>query len=195
MLRLPFGPIFTALLTSRLRLISEPCGASAGDSRAAPPDRSPATLREAAEADACGSTLVGMALYGLAGLEVRRLHHESLHRCRLASQGLSPVLDLEDSTWETRATERAEGSSRVDSHHEPRKSALGSSTDSWRIAQTRHRDRRNQCEQIHGAQSETAIADVADFPRESSEEHGVGRLLCCADDPVSDPVCVSGAGA
>jgi hypothetical protein len=51
-----------------------------------------------------------MALYGLGGLEFRGLHHESLHRYRLALQGLSPVLDLEDSRRETWAPKRAEAS-------------------------------------------------------------------------------------
>jgi hypothetical protein len=44
------------------RLVSEPCCAPAGDSRAAPPTGSPSTLREAVETDARGSTLVGMTL-------------------------------------------------------------------------------------------------------------------------------------
>jgi hypothetical protein len=42
------------------RLVSEPCCAPAGDSRAAPPTRSPSTLREAVETHARGSTLVGV---------------------------------------------------------------------------------------------------------------------------------------
>jgi hypothetical protein len=42
---------------------------------------------------------------------------------------------------------------------------------------------------------ETAIADLEGTPREPCEEHGVGRLLRCADDPVPDPVRVFGAGA
>ena len=90
------------------RLVPQPCRAPAGDSHATPPNRSPATIRETAEADACGLTLMGMALQGLAGLGIRSLHYESLRRSRLASQGLSLVLDLENSTWKARATVRAE---------------------------------------------------------------------------------------
>src|SRR5215831_13721553 len=126
------------------RLVSEPCGTPVGGSRPATPDRSPAALREAPEADARGSTLVGMVVCGLAGLEVGGLHHASRYRRGLAPQGLSLVLDLEDSTREAWTTERAETSARLDSNDEPRKPALGSSTHSWRVAQTRHRDRRNQ---------------------------------------------------
>ena len=109
------------------RLVSEPCGAPSGDSCAAPPDRRPAAFREAPEADEFGPTVVGLALFGVEGLEVWRPHHESLHRRRLASQGLSLVLELEDSARHARAADSAEGSARVDSHHEPRISALGRS--------------------------------------------------------------------
>ena len=82
------------------RLVSEPGCAPVGYSRASSSDRSPATLREAAQADAGGSILVGMALYGLAGLEIRGLYHASLYRCGLAPQRLSLVLELEDWTRE-----------------------------------------------------------------------------------------------
>ncbi len=67
-----------------------------------------------------------MAVYGLARLEIRGLHHASLYRCGLAPQRLSLVLELEDSTWKTRTTERAQTSAGVDSNDEPRKSSLGS---------------------------------------------------------------------
>ena len=101
------------------RFVSEPGCTPAGDSRTAPSNRRPATLREAAAADARRSILVGMAVYDLAGVEVWRLHHASLHGSKLASQGLSPVLDLEDSTRQTWTTKRADASARVDSNDEP----------------------------------------------------------------------------
>jgi hypothetical protein len=66
------------------RFVSEPCCAPAGGSGATPPNRSPSTLCEAAETDARGSTVVGMAVYRVAGLEIRSVHHESLHGARLA---------------------------------------------------------------------------------------------------------------
>jgi glucose-6-phosphate isomerase len=54
---------------------------------------------------------------------------------------------------------------------------------------------RNQRQPIHGPPQETAIPDLEDVPRESRKKYGVGGLLGRADDPVPDPVCVSGAGA
>jgi hypothetical protein len=104
------------------QLVSEPCGAPAGDSCAASPDQRPSAFRETPEADECGPTVVGVALFGLAGLEVWGPHHESLHRRRLASQGLSPVLDLEDSAGQVRAAGGAKASAQVDgtmSHENP----------------------------------------------------------------------------
>jgi hypothetical protein len=101
------------------RLVSESRGASAGDSRAAPPNRRSPTVREAPETDHGGSTSVGLALFCLAGLAIERIHHESRHCRWLAPQRLSAVLDLEDSEWQAGAAGGAEGSSRTDSHDEP----------------------------------------------------------------------------
>src|SRR5262249_34967737 len=78
-------------------VISVPRCAPVRDSRVAPPNRSSATFREAPKIDDSGSTVVGLAHYSVVGVEVWRSHHESLHCRRLASQGLSPVLDLEGS--------------------------------------------------------------------------------------------------
>jgi len=43
-----------------------------------------------------------------------------------------------------------------------------------RTAQTRHRHRCNQREQVHGARSETTVAEVENVLGESSEERGLG---------------------
>ena len=66
-------------------LVSEPCCAPVGNSRVAPPNRSSATLRKAAETDARGSTPLGLALYRVAGLEIRGIHHEGVHGRGMAS--------------------------------------------------------------------------------------------------------------
>jgi putative transposase len=111
---------------------------------------------------------------------------ESCHSPRLAPQGLSPFLEVEDSTWQAGAAGGSEGNSRTDSHDEPRKSALGRSPDLRRTAPARHRDRRNQRQPIHGPPQETAIPDLENVPRESRKKYGVGGLLRRADDPVPD---------
>jgi hypothetical protein len=105
------------------RLVSEPCCAPAGDSRATPPTRSPLMLREAVETDARGSPLVGMArtvwqdwqsgVFIMKAATVLGWHRKGF-----------AFLDVEDSTWQAGAAGGSEGSSRTDSHDEPRKSGL-----------------------------------------------------------------------
>ena len=64
----------------RIGFVSKPCCAAAGDSRVAPSDRSPATFRQAAQTDNCGSAPMGVARCHLAGLEIRGGHHEGVDR-------------------------------------------------------------------------------------------------------------------
>src|SRR3954452_24526727 len=71
---------------------------------------------------------------------------------------------------------------------------MGRSAYSRSAFEARNRHRRDQREQIHGASEKTALADLEDLSHESYQEHGFDRLLYGADDPVSGPVCVSGAG-
>ena len=103
-------------------IVSEPCGSSVGDYCPAPPDRSPATLCEAAKANACRSPRGhGCERSGKTGSPGSS--SSSLYRCGLAPQRLSLVLELEDSTWKIGTTERAQTSAGVDSNDEPRKSS------------------------------------------------------------------------
>ena len=74
---------------------------------------------------------MGVARCHLAGLEIRGVHHEGIDGDRLASQGIPLVLDLEDPSWEAGAANDSEGSTGADSHHQPRKSSLGSAEDPW----------------------------------------------------------------
>ena len=62
-----------------------------------------------------------------------------------------------------------------------RDNPLGSAAHPWRTPQTRHRHRRNQRWQIYGARPQAAVADLADLPRESLQNHGIGRLFHGAD--------------
>src|SRR5260370_14251417 len=112
-----------------------------------------------------------------------------------APQGLPAVLDMESSSRPTRAPSGVETDSPTDSQDEPRESALGRAAHPRRIAQARHRYRRDQRGQVHRGQSEPAVANVGELPGESRQEHGVGRLLHCADDPVSGSVRVPGSGS
>src|SRR5260370_14430156 len=87
------------------------------------------------------------------------------------------ILDLESSYRPTRAPSGVERNPPTDSEDEPRESALGRAPHPRRIAQTRHRYRRDQRGQVHRTQSEAAVARLSDLPGESRQDHGIGRLL------------------
>src|SRR5262245_5006431 len=75
-----------------LGLVSEPCGAPTGNSCASTPDRRASALRQTPQADHCGSTALGVALFCLAGMEVWRPDNESVHGRWMASERLSLIL-------------------------------------------------------------------------------------------------------
>jgi putative transposase len=66
---------------------------------------------------------VGQLVRRLERLALKYLPRQGFHRHRLASKGLSPVLDLENSLWQAGATCRAKGNPRLDSHDESRESS------------------------------------------------------------------------
>jgi hypothetical protein len=57
-------------------------------------------------------------------LSVRGLHYENFYSPRLAPQGLSPFLEVEDSTWQAGAAAGSEGNSRTDSRTMSRENPL-----------------------------------------------------------------------
>ena len=101
-------PLFGALGLS-VRLFPEPCGAAAGDPGTPPPIRRFAPLREATETHGSGSCLVGLVMRGLERLAVLSFPRPTRDRDRLASERLSPVLDLQSSIWQARAPRRVQG--------------------------------------------------------------------------------------
>src|SRR5260370_25926209 len=111
-----------------------------------------------------------------------------------APQRLPAVLDMESSSRPTRAPSGVETDSPTDSQDEPRESALGRAAHPRRIAQARHRYRRDQRGQVHRAQSEPAAANVSDLPGESRQEHARARPLPSANDPASRPLPRPGSG-
>src|SRR6266480_6638823 len=67
-------------------------------------------------------------------------------------------------------------------------------TDPRRTAQTGHRRRREQCQQIYGALPQTAVSDLAHLPGEPCPATGLDRLLHRAHHPVPGPLRISGVG-
>src|SRR5271166_3292150 len=66
----------------------------------------------------------------------------------------------------------------IDPRDEPCQSAVGSSTDPWRTAQTRHRYRADECGQVYGAEERatvTGLADISTQPCRRYRRHGPVR--------------------
>src|SRR5256886_3159001 len=91
-------------------------------------------------------------------------HRQARNGRSLASCRLSLVLDLEGALRKTRTTRHFKRTPRSDSQDVPGESRLGCTTDPRRTSQTRHRHRREQCQQIYGALPQTAVSDLAHRP-------------------------------
>ncbi len=133
-----FRPSLLGALRVFLRLLPEPCRPAAGNPGAPPSTRRSAALGEATEAHPGGSTPVGRALRRVEPLAVQSLPRPSLHRHRLAPEGLSSLLDVEGSVGKTGKARRAAGDPRFDSDLEPGESALGRSAHPQRVTEAGH---------------------------------------------------------
>src|SRR5262245_29825357 len=94
----------------------------------------------------------------------------------LASTGLSPFLDMEGATWPNWEACNNQRVTRFDPSDEPREPNMGSSKDSWGVAQTRRRYWRDQRQQVHGSRPEAAFADVARLFGESHKDVWYRRI-------------------
>jgi|GEM_PF-6069958 len=101
---------------------------------------------------------MGLVVGGLGGLATEFHHYQAGHGDRLASQGLRPVLDLEDSPRKAGATGGPGGRPIFDSYDEPGQPSLGRTADSWRTAQSWNCRRRNERQQVQGPPSSAASA-------------------------------------
>ena len=90
---------------------------------------------------------------------------------------LASLLGMEDSAGPAGKTHAGPRSPQPNPQDVPRESHLGCAAHPRRVAQTRHRHRGDQCKQIHGAQPQAAVADLAHLPGKSCPAVGVHRLL------------------
>src|SRR5258708_36855576 len=103
-------------------------------------------------------------------------HCQAGDRHRLASPGIPPLLEMEESAlrW---SPVFISGSSQSDPSNEPRQPALGSAAYSWGIAEDWNRCVSSNRRQIHGPTPETSLPEVANLSQESRQVPGLGRLL------------------
>src|SRR5436190_2643395 len=136
--------------------------------------------------DLSGASLARLAL-GVA-------HRQARNGRSLASCRLSLVLDLEGALRKTRTTRHFKRTPRPDPQDVPAESRLGCTTDPRRTAQTGHRRRAEQCQQIYGPLPQTAVSHLAHLPGEPCPAAGLHRLLHRAHHPVPGPLRISGVG-
>ena len=84
---------------------------------------------------------------------------------------------MEVPTWPSRSSPRGGPNTPTDSPAELRKPAMGSAAHSRRTPEAGHRHRRNQCWQLYGPRPQATVADPADLPGQSRQEHRIDRLL------------------
>jgi hypothetical protein len=108
-----------SLLRVLLCLVPKPCRLAIGNPRPSSSTRRSAALREAAETHPSRSIPVGLAPRGLERLAVQSLPRATGDRDRLAPEGLSSLLAVEDSVGKTGKARRAAGDPPFDSHSEP----------------------------------------------------------------------------
>ena len=107
---------------------------------------------------------VGLALAFLVELALRVAPRQAPNGNRLAAQGIPMVLEMEESAERVGKTNDQLGGSGVDPQNELGEPALGSTPYPWGIAQTRYRSLPSHGSEVHGATTETTLADVACFP-------------------------------
>src|ERR1039458_9196389 len=127
-----------SIIRSRLDLQLENLALRGPNRRASP------LGEEAAEVKLEGSPLLGLPVPPLARLAFDVGHRQARNGRGLASQGLSPILDLEGPARTTRTPRHCPRDPRSDPEDVPGESRLGCTPHSWRAAQTRYRHRRDQ---------------------------------------------------
>ena len=110
--------------------------------------------------------LLGFSVAYMARLALGIGHRQAANGCRLASLGLSLVLDLEGSTGTTGTPRDRPRDSRPDPQDVAGESYLGCTQHSRRVAETRHRHRREKCHEVHGALPQATFSNLAHFPRQ-----------------------------
>jgi len=113
-----------------------------------------------------GSPPLGFSVPYLARLELVIGYRQAANGCGLASHGLSLVLDLEGSTRTTGTPRDCPRNSRPDPQDVAGESYVGRTPHSRRVAETRHRHRREQCHEVHGALPQATFSNLAHFPRQ-----------------------------
>jgi len=169
-------------------IVPDTSGLGGGNPRpAASTPGPPALTPTTPSVDACRSRPMGLALPHLVWVARDDGAREARDRHRLASAGLSSLLDVEIST-SSGPPECAGRTPIVDSEDVGRQSALGCAAGSRRTPQTRNQRESSNGREIHVWSATTTFTDLADLPRESCRTDRGRRFLRRANRAISPAV-------
>src|SRR2546427_3927496 len=141
------------------------------------------------------SLALGGALATMGRLARSASHHSPRDGHRLASAGLSRLLDLEISAQALGSSVRRSGACPTRPHHGARKYSLGCAAHPWRTAQAWVRRLTTDGRTSDAAPPEATLADLAHFSPEPRRRPRRRRLLRRADRDVPNPLRVRGSAA
>src|SRR5215471_9026542 len=134
------------------------------------------------------SPLLAGFLQDLEGLAPSADHRKTRNGRVLASQGLSPLLELDFQRESQRSTLGKPRDSSLDQEDGGSQPALGCSPYPWRAVEARDHALRAQRLPTHAPKSQAPFPNLEDLAREPRERARFGRLLHGADRDFSSPL-------
>ena len=103
--------------------------------------------------------VLGLPFPPVATLEGRPCHCQARGGHRLAPPGVPPVLEMEIPPRKAGSPANLEGNTRTHPANEPREPVVGRTPHPRRVIEAGHRCLPSDCNEIHGAASEAAVAE------------------------------------
>ncbi len=132
--------------------------------------------------------VLGRALPLLAALAPAPAPRQTVHRDRLAPQGLAPLLALEVPPRPGRTPRHPDRHHRPDPQDLPREPALGRPPHPRRAADARHQRERSDRGEVHDQARQAALAELADLHPQPSARHRRDRLPHHPDRDLRNPL-------
>ena len=112
----------------------------------------------------------------------------------MASRRLPFILamEIESAGWQANSSV---GDTQAYPRDEHCQSSVGSASDPWRVAQDRHRNRADQCGQVHGQATRPAVSRLEDIPSQSRGWDRCDGYVRRADNLVSPALWIADHGA
>ena len=102
------------------------------------------------------------------------------------------ALEIESAGWQANSSV---GDTQAYPRDEHCQSFVGSASDPWRVAQDRHRNRADECGQVHGQATRPAVSRLEDIPSQSRGWDRCDGYVRRADNLVSPALWITDHGA